>query len=219
MDASAVDIVVTNCYRPCWTFRAVETLRKFYPDNRIIVVDDACVDCEWQLVYLHQRYGVHLVRMPKRRGAGRAIDAGMRAASSEWVLTHDHGVTVTRPGFIEYLLAHVEDNVVAVGKKLHNLRGQQYLGEAVYCDLAIWKRTPIVDNDLSFKLTTLHFPDGSSFWGCTTARYLCWQLRGMGHEFRFVDLNAYHTHEHTRTGHGKGFASPHEDVEFDWPRH
>lgn len=215
MKAKDIDIIVTNSYRVLWTFRAVEALRRFYPDNRIIVVDDKCIECDWQLEFMTTRHGVQVVRMPERKGAGRAIDAGVRVASSPWVLTHDHGVTMTRDGVIEYLLEQVRPGVAAIGKLLHNKHGENYLGPAVYCDLAIWDREVIVKHDLSFKLTTLQFPDGGSFWGCTTARYLCWQLRQLGLELKFVRLKDYHTHEHSRDKHGKKFGSPHEDVDFD----
>ena len=217
MKAQDVDIIITNSYRVLWTFRAVEALRRLYPDNRIIVVDDKCIPCDWQLDFIAERHGVDVVRMPERKGAGRAIDAGMREATSKWVLTHDHGVTLTErePRLIKRLLEQVTPGVAAVGKKLQNFRGEEYLGPAVYCDLAIWDRKVIIENDLSFKLTTLFFPDGGSFWGCTTARYLCWQLGQLGREMRFVDLAAYHTHEHARGKHSKEFGSPHEDVDFD----
>jgi hypothetical protein len=118
-------------------------------------------------------------------------------------------------GVIERLLENVSPGVAAIGKELHNLKGEEYLGPAVYFELAIWDRDVIIENDLSFKLTTLQFPDGTSFWGCTTARYLCWQLGQLGYEQRFVNLDGYFTHEHTRGAHGRGFASPHEDVDFD----
>ena len=217
MNPKDVDIIITNSYRVLWTFRAVEALRRLYPDNRIIVVDDACVECDWSLDYIAERYDVDLVYMPERGGAGRAIDMGVRAASSRWVLTHDHGVTLTEtePRMIMRLLDQVESDVAAVGRELHNLKGEKYLGSAVSCELALWDRVALVEHDLSFKLTTLRFPDGGSFWGCTTGRYLCWQLGQLGYKQKFVDLSTYHTHEHARGKHAKEFGSPHEDVDFD----
>ena len=80
MNASDVDIIITNSYRVVWTFRAVEALRRYYPDNRIIVVDDACIECDWQLDFMAERHNVEIVYMQERGGAGRALDAGVRAA-------------------------------------------------------------------------------------------------------------------------------------------
>jgi len=139
----------------------------------------------------------------------------VRAATSKWVLTVDHGVELTRAGVIEHLLEQVEPNVVAVGERLRAVRGVQYLGPAVYCDLALWDRDVIVAHDLSFKLVTLVFKDGSTEWGCTTAHYLCWNLLRLGKELRIINLAAYRTHEHSRDKFGKQFPSPHEEVDFD----
>lgn len=213
--ARDVDIIITNSYRPAWTERALESIRVYYPNNTLFVVDDCCVDCAADLEKFNQKFFAEILQSPNRRGAGRALDRGMRAATAKWVLTVDHGVTLTRAGVIEHLLERLEPDVAAVGKKLHNQRGEQYLGPAVYCDLALWDREFIVENDLSFKLTTLVFPDGSTFWGCTTARYLCWNLRRLGKEMRFINLAAYHYHEHSRDGFGRKFPSPHEEVDFD----
>ena len=44
-----VDIVITNSYRPTWTRRALASIRQYYPHNRVIVVDDACIDCADEL--------------------------------------------------------------------------------------------------------------------------------------------------------------------------
>lgn len=214
MNARNVDIIITNSYRPVWTFRAIEAIKGFYPGNRIIIVDDCCVECDRELTYFTTLEDVEVIRQTERMGAGRAIDAGMRAASGDWVLTHDHGVTIRTGGVIEYLLQRIGPNVGAVGRPLRNKRGEDYLGRGVYCDLAIWNRNVIIEHDLSFKLTTLNFEDGTTLWGCTTARYLCWQLRQLGCELEFVKMDGFLTHEHSRDPAGKKFGSPHEDVEF-----
>lgn len=215
IEANAVDIIVTNCYRPEWTRRAIASLREYYPDNRIIVVDDGCIECEKELSAVAKSFNAEIHSMPERRGCGRALDLGLTQATSKYVLTLDHGITLKKAGLIEFLLQRATGGVVGVGEKLPGSnRCKGALGPVVYWALALWDREFILDHDLSFKLTGLNLWDGRAIGSCTTGQYLCYRVKALVGEENlvYVNLRSFHHHERARDSFGRRWQSPHEPV-------
>lgn len=213
IEVDAVDIIETNCYRPAWTRRAIASFRGYYPDNRIIVVDDKCIDCKDELASVVEDYNVEIHFMPERRGCGRALDMGLAQATSRYVLTLDHGIILKGPGLIEFLLQHTADGVIGIGEKLPGSnRCKQALGTVVYWALALWDREFILRHDLSFKLTGLNLWDGRAIGSCTTAQYLCYRAKALGGKLVYVNLRPFYHHERARDTFGRRWQSPHEPV-------
>lgn len=216
MKAEDVNFVVTNCYRPAWTKRGIESIRKFYPDNRILVVDDNCIDCTSELAETKKEFGVELLSTPERLGAGKAIDLGVARATSDWVLTYDHGVTLKQP-ILDLFLPKVAPDVIGVGRRGGGNYCAAHFGAWLTCSLALWNRRLITKHNLSFKLTSLFLPEGclsakgtNVVTKCTTGQYLCYRAVKLGFKLSYVNLRAWHTHEHARDTFGRGWPSKHE---------
>lgn len=213
MEAKDVDIVETNCYRPAWTRRAVASFRDYYPHNRIIVVDDKCIDCKEELQAIAKDFNVEIFHNPERRGCGRALDLGIKEATSRYVLTLDHGIYLLREGLIEFLLEKAGGDAVGVAEALpgsNKCKGR--LGPCLYWALALWDRDYILKHDLSFKLTGLRFPDGERVGSCTTGQYLCYRVQALGGKLVYVNLRQFHFHERARDTFGSHWQSIHEPV-------
>lgn len=216
MRAEDVEIVVTNCYRPAWTERGVASIRRYYPKNRIVIIDDCCIECGPELAEIQRRHDAELVLNPKRVGCGRALDVGMRETAGRWVLTFDHGVTLEKPGVIELLLEHTGDDVGAAGRRGGNNKCGRRFGPYVLCGLGLWDREFIVANDLTFKLSGIFLPDGTlGATGCSTGAYLCYRLQALDKRLAFVRFGGYYHHEHSRDTFGRKFPSPHEPVHLE----
>jgi len=221
--ANDVNIVVTNCYRPAWTKRALESIREFYPNNRILVVDDNCIDCTGELTEMKKEFGAELLSTPERLGTGRALDLGVEHTVSDWVLTYDHGVTLQKP-VLDLLLPEIVPDVIGVGRRGGGNYCASHFGAWVTCSLALWNRQLITQHSLSFKLTGLFLPEGhlskkgtNVVTKCTTGQYLCYRAVKLGFKLSYVDLRHWHMHEHARDAFGKRWPSPHErhDLETD----
>lgn len=211
-DHADVEIVVTNCYRPAWTKRALESIRRYYPDNRIIVIDDKCAECEAELGEMVRDIGVTLLRSPKRQGTGLALDQALEyCRGTKYVLTYDHGVTISKPGLIEWMLEKMAEDPanVAVGKRGGSNRCAKRLGPFLVCSLALYDREFIHEHELTFALYTLVTPDGEKIPSCTTGQFLCYRALKLGGKMRYVNLRPWHYHEHARDAFGKRFPSPH----------
>lgn len=216
MNPQDVDIIETNCARPDWTRRCLASVRRHYPDNRIIVVDDHCVDCRVELQRTIDRFGAEVIWNEERVGCGRALDAGLRAASSRWVLLLDHGITLEKPGAIELLLSKAGEGVAGVGRRGGGAsRCTLVLGPYMSWWLGLWDREYILAHDLSFRLGHLRFPDGSRVGGCTTGQFLCYQVEALGGGLAYVtkQLRPLYQHERDRTPFGRRFPSRHEGIE------
>ena len=216
MNPQDIDIIETNCARPDWTRRCLASVRKYYPDNRLIVVDDHCVDCRVELQQAVDRFGAEVIWNEERVGCGRALDVGLQAARSRYVLLLDHGMTLERPGVIEFLLSKADEGVVGVGRRGGgSSKCTVTLGPYMSWWLGLWDREYILAHDLSFRLGHLRFPDGSRVGACTTGQFLCYQVEAMGGRLVYVtkQLQPFYKHERDRTSFGRRFPSRHEGIE------
>lgn len=216
MNPQHIDIIETNCARPDWTRRCLASVRKHYPENRLIVVDDHCVDCRIELQQTVDQFGAEVIWNEQRVGCGRALDAGLQAASSRYVLLLDHGMTLEKPGVIEFLLSKTGEGVVGVGRRGGgSSKCTMTLGPYMSWWMGLWDREFILAHDLSFRLGSLHFSNGSAVGACTTGQYLCYRIEALDGQLVYVtsQLGQFYRHERDRTAFGRRFPSRHERID------
>jgi len=136
-----VTIVICNWMQTRFTLGAVRNVRKYYPDIRIIVVDDGSdenLKNDFNLAYARVTYskderfdndpgkllaetlnlGYYLVKTPKHVGHGSAIDYGLDNINTKLMLTMDNDIRMKEGGLIEEYLGRMNediDNIYAVG--------------------------------------------------------------------------------------------------------
>ncbi|MGY5852890.1 MAG: glycosyltransferase [Candidatus Thorarchaeota archaeon] len=213
MNSSDVTIVVTNCLRPDFTIDALQSIRTWYEDIRIILVDDHCKKCESELLSM-EKFDITILRNRARVGCGKALDRGFREADTKFVVSCEHGVRLKKGGIIEYLFDNdIYGDAVGVGRERYNNAGARLLGSYVDPIFALWDREFIVDNDLSFVLADLHLPDGKIARGCSTGQYLCYRAGMLGRRTVFVNELTnwmWHCRDKNRT---RGMSqSPHSSI-------
>lgn len=113
-----------------------------YPPDKfeLIIVSDASSDGTDDIVSGFHDKRVKLVRLSERGGASKAIDAGIRASSSEYIVTSDANPKMDKD-MVRYLIRHFQDkNIGGISgdKIVRSLTGE---GESVY-----WKYENAIKN-------------------------------------------------------------------------
>ena len=122
-------MVMVNFNTPDLTQAAVTSFRHFYPDINLILIDNGSSDNSiTTLHHLQQRYpdNTEVIKHSRNLHHGPAMDAGVRNATTHYVMFLDSDCEVTTGGFIEPMLTSLESDPMnyAVGKKIFmNRRG------------------------------------------------------------------------------------------------
>lgn len=174
-----VTAVVPVWRHPDLAYRAVHSLRRFYPRLSIIVVDDGSPQEEFERL---RQIPARLLRHEKNRNHGAALDTGLADLGPGFnlMLSCDYDVVLWKPGVIEFLLDMMEDNVIAAGwwrnNKTSKLTGLPF----VHPMLALWRKDIIEYEHLSFMRVS--FPK----WEFATAQMLCSVAQTRGYEIKGV---------------------------------
>lgn len=168
------DITVVICH---WmttriTLGAIHNLRKFYPNIKILVVDDGSIEDDRSLFsasYHYQaandyydndpirlengikEYNFEILHLDEHFGHGGAMDYGFRHVKTPLVLTMDNDIRLLKGGTIEAYLKDINedpDHIFAVGTTWweHEL-SIKWIG----LWFSLFQVKPIVKNNLSFK--------------------------------------------------------------------
>ena len=118
MNASDVTAVVAHYNTLDLTRRALESLRQFYPDLPVIVVDNGSTDASAHYLRdLASQGRIHLVTNGENLGHGPALHQGMLLAQTPLVLTLDSDCEVKHGGWLELMTAKFGDpRTFAVGE-------------------------------------------------------------------------------------------------------
>ena len=114
-----VTAVVVNYQTRELTRRAVETLLTHYPRLELIVIDNGSRDVSTTYVRELEDTieNVTTILNTRNRYHGPALDQGIRAAATDFVLTLDSDCEVRRGGFLEAMLpAFADPDVYALGE-------------------------------------------------------------------------------------------------------
>ncbi len=123
MDLNAVTAVIVNYRTPDLTERAVRSFRSFYPEVRVLLIDngsgDGSVDLLRQLKALNDAR-TEIIANAGNLHHGPAMDQALRAATTPLALFLDSDCEVLRGGFLETMIALIDAGTenYAVGKKI-----------------------------------------------------------------------------------------------------
>ena len=133
--------IVVNWLTARRTLGAVESIKKFYPDLEVFIVDDGSSDKDkatFFQVYKDPAYqaervydssntklmtilGTRYIQVPTHRRHGESIDYAMQFIDSKWIFHIDSDVRLIKPGIIEYMMEGVDDTCCGVGmQKIQN---------------------------------------------------------------------------------------------------
>lgn len=103
------------------TQRSVDSLLEFYPELKLILIDNHSTDGSWEWIQqLSQAKGsVSSARMPDNLTHGPALHRGVMAVRTPYVLTLDSDIKVLRGGFVELMAQAFEKDpkLFAIGPK------------------------------------------------------------------------------------------------------
>lgn len=111
-------------------------------DVEVIVVDDASPDDTAAVVEAIADARIRLIRLPENRGPGGARNAGIDAASGDWVAVLDADDTI-RPARLARMIARAESenaDIVVDNLEVMNLDGRR---ERMFAD-AVLEQTPVL---------------------------------------------------------------------------
>jgi glycosyltransferase involved in cell wall biosynthesis len=121
--ALPVTVVIINFRTPDLTERAVRSLRRFYPDIVLLLIDndshDGNIHLLRNLLALSPEQ-TRLIENPSNRHHGPAMNQGLRLAKTPYVLFLDSDCEVLKGGFVESMLKMLieNDRCYAVGKRI-----------------------------------------------------------------------------------------------------
>jgi len=217
-----IGVVFTCCMYPAMTAQAVVSVYAHYPELAPpVIAVDGCRKAvfkqhrdAWSQELIELLQFSHpdpiILQSDERVGAGRMIDSAIRLLDQRYVLTVEHGIRLTRRTLIERFLSHMP-GPVAVGRKRANNRACAIYGDFVDPLFALFDRSFIVDNGLSFELCHLNVPKiKKQIIGVTTSQLLQYEAAVLGRNCRFVNAKWGEHFEHVHTPHARGKnASPH----------
>ena len=120
---SGTTAVIVNFRTPTLTRRALRTLRSFYPDLHLLIIDngsrDGSLEDLSQLTRLHPETTT-LLANKRNIHHGPAMDQALKTLDSKYVLFLDSDCVVSRGGFLEEMvdLCGSEASRYAVGKMI-----------------------------------------------------------------------------------------------------
>ncbi len=129
MPTPSVTAVVINFQTPELTQRAVDSLRLWYPELPLLLVDNGSADESLSLLRTLAGRSPALTTLlcnPRNRHHGPAMDQAMRHLSTDEVFFLDSDCTIIRGGILEQLreALHADDRSYAAGNRIYmNDRG------------------------------------------------------------------------------------------------
>jgi glycosyltransferase involved in cell wall biosynthesis len=134
-----VSFVVVNFRTYLFTRLCLNSIRRYYPNHEIVVVDNSFPP-DRSSEYLRQRQDLCLiVNSHVEQSHGEGLDRGLAAASGEYVLTLDSDCHLTSGGLIEHLL---REGAAVVGCGLCH---------RVHPSIALYHRPTLLKHRLSFR--------------------------------------------------------------------
>ena len=117
--ASDVTAVVVNYKTYSLTRQCVESFRSFYPDGRMVLIDNGSEDDSSDyLVSLQQLDLVKVIVNGVNRHHGPALDQGVRACATRFAFSLDSDCELRHGGLLEQMLQLFDhESVYAVGKR------------------------------------------------------------------------------------------------------
>ncbi len=129
MPLSSVTAVVINFQTPDLTRRAVTSLRLWYPDLPLLLIDNGSTDdspSQLQTLAGESTAPTTLLRNPRNLHHGPAMDQALRHLSTEEVFFLDSDCVIVKGGILERLLEALRsgERIYAAGKRVFmNSRG------------------------------------------------------------------------------------------------
>jgi hypothetical protein len=125
---SAVSAVIVHFRTFDLTRMAVWSLKSYYPDMHLVVVENCSGDGSRERLgeLAGVLGGVRILEMQKHVHHGPGMDAGIRVCDTPWVLVCDSDCIVYRPGAIDAMLAAARGDTYMVGE-VQNLDGGGFL--------------------------------------------------------------------------------------------
>ena len=126
---SSVTAVVINYQTPDLVRAAVQSLRRFYPQLPLLLIDNGSMDMSAETMRLcgsESPLVTEVLVTPKKRFHGHAMDQALHHLASEFVLFLDSDCEVMAGGFVEGMreIAQTNPCCYAVGKRIYmNKRG------------------------------------------------------------------------------------------------
>lgn len=177
MNLKDVPVIICNYKNPKLTKRCIASVRKFYPDIKIILVDDFSPD------YKPFRFKNSIeIRLLEHLGHGNAMDIGFLDVTEDWFFTLDHDVVFKKPGLFEYLWG-IKKGFVAVGPE-HTYSDD---GNYIHAGSALWKSEPFRKYHLSF----MHY-DLPLRPNINPGVLACRKLEELGYKLNYLRANTMH---------------------------
>jgi len=170
-----ISVVVCNWMQTRFTLGAVRNIRKYYPDIKVIVVDDGSElekKGDFNTAYAREAYNKEerfdnnmaelkenavkmnfkLIEIPIHCGHGSALDYGLDYVKTPLILTMDNDIRLQKGSLVEEYLSKMENDVYAVGTTYT----EPGIGKWIDPWFSLYKVAPIRDLHLSF--TNFIFP-------------------------------------------------------------
>lgn len=125
----SVHAVIINFRTPDLTARAVRSLRAFYPDLPLLLIDNGSGDGSDRVLASLQAGAAavtDLLLLDTNIHHGPAMDQALRQLQAPWILFLDSDIEIHSPGLIEGMMSAAagDQNAYAVGKRIWmNRRG------------------------------------------------------------------------------------------------
>jgi len=170
-----ITCVICNWMQTRFTLGAVRSIRKYYPDMPVIVVDDGSpmeLKGEFSRAYAREAYSAEnrldndmeklrkganelnfkLIELPKHIGHGSSLDYGLDYIKTPLMLTMDNDIRLQDGGLIEEYLDKIEDDVYAVGTTFYenDLFNDGHITSWIDPHFSLYRKAPIKDLHLTF---------------------------------------------------------------------
>jgi len=112
-------IIITNYKTLHLVKAAVESIRKFYAQIPMVVVDNGSNDDSTTYITELNDANTLSLLLTENEGHGPAMDRALSGLLSEWAWIVDSDVEILKPGLLEDMYAVVKDHTYAVGWLRH----------------------------------------------------------------------------------------------------
>jgi len=176
IDVQKYPIIICNYCHPELTENAILSIRKFYPNVRIIVVNDLSKAPYSNIKKLEN---IDIVNNNRHLGHGISIDMGIKLVNTDWFYTFDHDVKFIKHGILEYFWEHRRRMVKAIGLEGVN---PNLSFPFVHLMMAMWNKKVIEELNLTF---ARYLSDGFEF---NPGYLLCRQLEEYGYKIITIPM-------------------------------
>lgn len=184
-EMSDITCVICNWMQTRFTLGAVKSLKKFYPEMEVIVIDDGSQENrmgDFSTAYQRVTYckeerldnsplagDFKLVKLPVHMGHGSSLDYGVDNVKTPLMLTMDNDIRILESGLVEEYLEKLNqepDNIYAVGTTFYEanvVNNVSWSGQWIDPWFTLYQIAPIKQMHLTFCDFTYPYPRHSSF--------------------------------------------------------